>query len=174
MFVLGQLSAAVAAVPSDGISPGIVPTSSASVLAPPGSQVKEPSSSDDAGLDVPLQSLVAGPSGLLFADAAVNITSVGGVVASSRTAVVTFAEEVTVEASSSHAGETAPPPQEENPMTALTAAGDGNASEAGFLVEGCVQASASTWLPDISSIFDVANRKSSQKRGLAFCNCSFS
>ena len=140
----------------------------------PDSQGKKPSSSDDDGLDVPLQSLVADPSGPLLADAAANFTSVGGVVASSRTAVVTFAEEVTFDASSSHAGETAPPPGEKKPMPALAAAGDGNTSEAGFVVEGSVEAGASTWLPDISSIFVVADEESSQKRGLAFCNCSFS
>ena len=175
MFVLGQVSAVVAAVPPPGgISPEIVPTSSASVPAPPDSQGKEPSSSDDDGLGVPLQSLVADPSGPLLADAAANFTSVGGVVSSSRTAAVTFAEEVTVEATSSHAGETAPPPGEKNSMPALTAVGAGNTSEAGFLLQGSVEAGASTWLPNISSIFDVADEKSSQKRGSAFCNCSFS
>ena len=109
-----------------------------------------------------------------LADAAANFTSAGGVVASSRTAVVIFAEDVTFGASSSHVGETVPPPGEKNPMPALAAAGDGNTSEAGFDVEDSVGAGASTWLPDISSIFGVADEKSSQKRGLALCDSSFS
>ena len=59
-------------------------------------------------------------------------------------------------------------------MPALAAAGDGNTSEAGFVVEDSVEAGASTWLPDISSTFGVAHEKSSQKRGLALCDSSFS
>ena len=175
VFVLGRISAAVAAVPPpDGSSPAVIPVSSASVPVPPDSQGKRRSSSEDEGLDVPLQSLVATPYRTPLADAATNLTPAGGVVASSRVAVVTFAEDVTFGASSSHVGETVPPPEEKNAMPALAAAGDGNTSESGFIVEDSVEACASTWLPDISSIFGVVDEKSSQKRGLALCDSSFS
>ena len=122
VFVLGQISAALAAVPPpDGSSPVDVPIFSASVLAPPDSQGKGPSSSsEDDGLDVPLQSLVADPSGPLLADAAANSTSAGVVVASSRTVVVTFAEDVTFEASSSHVGETVPSSWREEPYARVS------------------------------------------------------
>ena len=175
VFVLGQISAAVAAVPPpDGSSPAAIPVSSASVPVPLDSQGKRPSSSEDEGLYVPSQSLVANPSRPLLADAAVNFATAGGVAASSRVAVVTCAEDITFGASSSHVGETVPPPEEKNAMPALAAAGDGNTSEAGFIVEDSVEAGASTWLPDISSIFGVAAEKSSQKRGLELCDSSFS
>ena len=68
----------------------MVPTPSASVPVPPVSQGKEPSSSGDEGLDVPLQDLVADYAGPILADVAANVTSACGIATSSRTDVVSF------------------------------------------------------------------------------------
>ena len=166
MFVQGQLSAAAVAAatvpPPERISSEVVLPPSSTASAPPECRKKESSSSDDAGLDVPLQSLVAAFSGPVRSGAMAVVSSTCEAVDPSRAAVVAFAEDVAGSDSSSHAGETVPPSGEGKTIPELGAVGDGNLSEAGFIVEDSVGTSGTNRLPDIGSIFNVVSGNSNQ------------